>query len=144
MSTIDFSSFALSPATREVLTTVGYTHPTPVQVQAIPPALEGNDVIACAATGTGKTAAFVLPMVERLKGSGSGIFGLVLAPTRELAAQLHTHAKTFGGAHHLSTTLIIGGANQDAQVTALKRANIVIATPGRLVDHLKQGTVSLD
>jgi ATP-dependent RNA helicase RhlE len=126
-----------------VLTQVGYENPTPIQVQAIPPALEGKDVIGCAATGTGKTAAFVLPMVQRLEGQ-RGVVALVLAPTRELALQIAEHAVRFGRAHHLHVATVIGGVGMQPQIDALKHAHIVIATPGRLVDHLQQGTAKLD
>jgi ATP-dependent RNA helicase RhlE len=138
-----FAALGLSPSTLKVLTQVGYENPTPIQVQAIPPALEGKDVIGCAATGTGKTAAFVLPMVQRLEGA-RGVVALVLAPTRELALQIAEHAVRFGRAHHLHVATVIGGVGMQPQVDALKHANIVIATPGRLVDHLQQGTAKLD
>jgi ATP-dependent RNA helicase RhlE len=126
------------------LSKAGYQKPTPIQARAIPSALSGRDVIGCAATGTGKTAAFVLPMVERLAGK-SGVRGLVLAPTRELAAQIDEHAKRFGAAGGLRTALLIGGVSMGPQVQALRaQPLLVIATPGRLIDHLQSRTLSLD
>jgi len=120
-----------------------YQTPTPIQAQAIPPALAGQDIIGCAATGTGKTAAFVLPLVERLQGK-RGTHGLVLAPTRELVIQIGEHLAMFGRPHHVSGAVVIGGASMGAQVDALKRLpHVIVATPGRLVDHIKQRTVNL-
>jgi len=138
-----FASLGLSASSLKVLADVGYHQPTPIQARAIPPALEGKDLIGLAATGTGKTAAFLLPMVQRLEGQ-RGIVGLVLAPTRELALQISEHAVRFGRAHHLWVATLIGGVGMQPQVDALKRANLVIATPGRLIDHLNQGTATLD
>jgi ATP-dependent RNA helicase RhlE len=97
MSEASFSSLGLSSESLAALSAAGYRVPTPIQARGIPPALEGKDVIGCAATGTGKTAAFVLPLVERLAGK-QGIRALVLAPTRELAAQIDEHAGRFGAA----------------------------------------------
>jgi ATP-dependent RNA helicase RhlE len=100
-------------------------------------------VVGCAATGTGKTAAFVLPMVERLKG-GRGTRALVLAPTRELAAQIAEHLENFGGPHRLRTVIVIGGVSAGPQEQALRSgADVIVATPGRLVDHLQQGVADL-
>src|SRR4029079_17230927 len=107
-----------------------------------PQVLAGHDVIACAATGTGKTAAFVLPIVDRLHGK-KGIVALVLAPTRELAVQITRHAQRFAGARGLSVATLIGGVDNAQQVQDLRSANFLVATPGRLVDHLQQGTLSL-
>jgi ATP-dependent RNA helicase RhlE len=142
-TTTEFSALGLSQAALTSLTQAGYTKPTPIQERAIPPALKGLDVIGCAATGTGKTAAFLLPIIERLGGK-PGITSLVLAPTRELAVQIAEHAQRFGAARGFKSAIIIGGVGMGAQLQALKTANIVIATPGRLVDHLQQGTVKFD
>ena len=139
----EFAVLGLSPTSLKALSQVGYEKPTPIQQRAIPPALEGKDVIGCAATGTGKTAAFVLPLVERLAGK-PGLTALVLAPTRELALQIAEHAVRFGRAHHLKVATVIGGVGMQPQVDALRHSNFVIATPGRLVDHLQQGTAKLD
>jgi ATP-dependent RNA helicase RhlE len=139
----EFAALGLSSASLHVLTQAGYVHPTPIQQRAIPPALEGKDVVGCAATGTGKTAAFLMPLIERLAGK-PGLTALVLAPTRELALQIAEHAVRFGAAHQLRVATVIGGVGMQPQIEALRRANLVIATPGRLVDHLQQGTAKLD
>jgi ATP-dependent RNA helicase RhlE len=142
-SAVTFASLGLSPASLDALRRAHYEHPTPIQEKAIPPALSGQDVIGCAATGTGKTAAFVLPMVERLKGR-PGTRGLVLAPTRELAIQIAEHLAMFGQAHRVRGAVVIGGVSIGAQIDALRRQpEVIVATPGRLVDHLRQKTVSL-
>ena len=120
----------------------GYEKPTPIQAQTIPSALAGKDVIGCAATGTGKTAAFVLPIVERLHNK-KGLRALVLAPTRELALQIAEHATRFGAPHGVKSVVLIGGVGMGAQIEGLKHANICIATPGRLLDHMGQGTAVL-
>ncbi len=138
-----FGDLKLSTPTHRALRQVDYADPTPVQAQAIPPALEGRDVIACAATGTGKTAAFVIPLVERLS-KRTGLVALILAPTRELAAQVAKHSLPFAREHGLNVVTLIGGVPIESQLDWLPRANIVVATPGRLVDHLKRGSVSLD
>ena len=128
----------------------GYEQPTPVQRQAIPPALEGRDVLACAHTGTGKTAAFMLPILQRLLGPNDRrrdtrqIRALVLVPTRELAGQIADSAATYGRGTDLRHLAIFGGISPRAQVTALKRGvDVLIATPGRLLDLLDQGFVCL-
>jgi ATP-dependent RNA helicase RhlE len=140
-----FESLGLSKKSLEALTRAGYTAPTPIQAQTVPAGLAGKDVIGCAATGTGKTAAFVLPMVERLGAKpGKGLRGLVLAPTRELALQIADHARRFGAPHGIEVATLIGGVGMGPQIDALKRAQLCIATPGRLIDHLGQGTASLN
>jgi ATP-dependent RNA helicase RhlE len=140
-----FEALGLSRKSLDALARATYTTPTPIQAQTIPAGLAGKDVIGCAATGTGKTAAFVLPMVERLGAkAGKGVRGLVLAPTRELALQIADHARRFGAPHGLEVATLIGGVGMGPQIDALKRAQLVIATPGRLIDHLGQGTASLN
>lgn len=125
------------------LARAGYDAPTPIQIRAIPPALRGQNVIGCAATGTGKTAAFMLPLLERAAGK-KGTRALVLSPTRELAEQTHAYVDTFGPAHKLRSALIVGGLGMGPQVAALRqRRAVVVATPGRLIDHLDQGTADL-
>jgi ATP-dependent RNA helicase RhlE len=144
MSQDSFSSLGLSPESLSSLSKAGYSHPTPIQSRAIPPALQGKDLIGCAATGTGKTAAFILPLVERLAGK-TGIRALVLAPTRELAAQIDEHAQRFGAPRGIHTAVLIGGVSAVPQEKALRaRPQLLIATPGRLIDHLDSGKVSLD
>ena len=143
MSEPSFSSLGLSSESQSALARAGYRVPTPIQARAIPLALAGKDVIGCAATGTGKTAAFVLPLVEHLAGK-QGIRALVLAPTRELAIQIDEHAASFGAARGVRTALLIGGVSIGPQQLALhSRPQIVIATPGRLIDHLECRNVSL-
>jgi len=119
----------------------GYRAPTPIQAGAIPPALEGRDVIGAAQTGTGKTAAFVVPVIERLRAQGGR--ALILSPTRELAEQTLQWAERLGGDMH--STLVVGGVPYGPQIQALRRRPaIIVATPGRLVDHLDRGTMSMN
>ncbi len=141
--TTAFTGLGLSSKSLSALEAAGYQHPTPIQAQTIPHALAGKDVIGCAATGTGKTAAFVLPIVERLKGTKGGLKALVLAPTRELALQIGEHAHRFGGPHGVSVVTLIGGVGMGPQIDGLKRAQLCIATPGRLIDHAQGGTAIL-
>ncbi|HET8541555.1 MAG TPA: DEAD/DEAH box helicase [Anaeromyxobacter sp.] len=139
-----FSELGLSQKALHALQRAGFEHPTPIQAQAIPPALAGEDVIGTAATGTGKTAAFVLPILERLDGK-KGTRALVLAPTRELALQIGEEVERFGRGRHLRGAVVIGGVGMGQQAAAFRdRHEIVIATPGRLVDHLGQKTAKLD
>jgi ATP-dependent RNA helicase RhlE len=121
------------------------TEPTPVQAKAVPPALEGRDVTAIAQTGTGKTLAFGLPALTRLaEGKGANRM-LVLAPTRELAQQVHAVLDDLGGRMGLRAACIYGGAGMEPQTRALRRGcDIVVATPGRLIDHLNRGNVRFD
>lgn len=127
----------------------GYATPTPIQQQAIPPVLEGRDLIGCAQTGTGKTAAFALPIIQRLYADtpkqGKRVRALVLSPTRELAAQIGESFQTYGRHTRINQTTIFGGVNQSPQVNALRRGvDVLIATPGRLLDLMTQGHVSLE
>jgi ATP-dependent RNA helicase RhlE len=137
-----FAELGLSQASLDALAKAGYSQPTAIQTQALPPALAGRDVIGCAATGTGKTAAFLLPIVERLKGK-SGTRALILAPTRELVIQIADHLEMLGR----GTTFveIVGGLGMGPQIAGLRQArSVVVATPGRLIDHLERGTAKLD
>jgi len=139
-----FADLGLSQKSLHALAHAGFEHPTPIQARAIPPALAGKDVIGTAATGTGKTAAFVLPILERLAGK-TGTRALVLAPTRELALQIGEEVERFGRGRHVRGAVVIGGVGMGQQTAAFRdRHEIVIATPGRLVDHLGQGTARLD
>ncbi len=139
-----FATLGLSPEALRLVERAGYREPTPIQARAIPPALAGHDVIGCAATGTGKTAAFALPIVDRLAGT-HGTRALVLAPTRELALQIVEHVELFGAARHVRSAAIIGGVGMGPQIQALRHgAHVIVATPGRLVDHLQRGTAVLD
>lgn len=141
----NFHALGLSEALLQDLASAGFTAPTPIQAQAIPPALAGRDVIGCAQTGTGKTAAFVIPMIERLAGLPKGQpQALILAPTRELALQILTTIEKLGRSRRISATVVVGGADMQAQVRGLKqRPDIIVATPGRLLDHMWNGTISL-
>ena len=139
-----FADLNLSEKSLHALTKAGFELPTPIQAQAIPPALEGKDVIGTAATGTGKTAAFLLPIIERLAGK-AGTRALVLAPTRELALQIGGELERFGTARQVRGAVVIGGVGMGQQTMAFRdRREVIIATPGRLVDHLQQGTAKLD
>ena len=139
----DFQGLGLSEALLNDLAGAGFVSPTPIQEQAIPPALAGRDIIGCAQTGTGKTAAFVIPMVERLATLPKGQpKALILAPTRELALQILTTIEKLGRSRRISATVIVGGADMQAQVRGLRqRPDILVATPGRLLDHMWNGTV---
>ncbi|HEX5750063.1 MAG TPA: DEAD/DEAH box helicase [Archangium sp.] len=131
-----FDQLGLSPESLDAIRRARFERPTPIQAQAIPPALAGRDVIGCAATGTGKTAAYVLPLVERFAGR-KGTLGLVLAPTRELVQQIAGPVEFFGGPRGVTHAVVIGGEDMAAQAEALKRRpTLVLATPGRLVDLL--------
>jgi ATP-dependent RNA helicase RhlE len=137
-----FAQLGLSPASLDALRHARFTQPTPIQARAIPPALAGKDVIGCAATGTGKTAAYVLPLVERFSGR-KGLLGLVLAPTRELVQQIAEPVRLFAAPHGLSHTVVVGGEDMAAQVEALKaHPTFVLATPGRLVDLMASQAVA--
>jgi ATP-dependent RNA helicase RhlE len=127
------------------LSKAGFAEPTAIQAQAIPHALAGRDVLGCAQTGTGKTAAFVVPLLERLQGAPKGHpRALILAPTRELAIQIQTTIDKLAPGLHLAATTLVGGADMQAQVRGLRqRPDILVATPGRLLDHMWNGTVSL-
>ncbi len=146
---MSFADFALHPLILKSLDTEGYAEATPVQAAAIPPALAGRDVLATAATGTGKTAAFLLPALSRLaadpKQAPPGAPRvLVLAPTRELAMQVAQAARKYGKFLRLNIAEIVGGTPYSVQLRALSRpVDVVIATPGRLIDHLERGRLDL-
>lgn len=127
------------------LSRVAFATPTPIQAKALPPALEGRDVLGCAQTGTGKTAAFVIPMVERLAGSPQGPpRGLILAPTRELAFQIQETIDDLGRSSRVYATTVVGGADVQAQLRGLKQhPEIIVATPGRLLDLMWDGHIDL-
>jgi ATP-dependent RNA helicase RhlE len=135
------------PILRAVLTE-GYTNPTPIQSQAIPHVMAGGDLLGCAQTGTGKTAAFALPLLHRLTEPGRarkrGASVLILAPTRELAVQISDSFGVYGRNSGIRRTVVFGGVSQNAQVEAIKRGvDVIVATPGRLLDLISQGHVSL-
>lgn len=138
-----FAALGISPSILAVLKSLNLETPTPIQLQAIPPAIKGQDLVGIAQTGTGKTIAFGVPMLERLgitKGQG-----LVVVPTRELAIQVAESLKKIGQSLGLRTATLIGGEALDRQLFSLrKKPQIIIATPGRLLDHLKRRTLKLD
>lgn len=161
-----FSDFGLSEPIVRAVKDCGYNEPTPIQVQGIPAVLAGNDVLAIAQTGTGKTAAFILPMLHRLsagedplptttaaptkaiskptKVQRSAIRALILAPTRELALQVEASVQRYSTHLRLKSAAIFGGMAMSPQIRQLRgRVDILVATPGRLLDHLQQGTLSL-
>ena len=145
-----FQTLGVSEPLLRALVTENYTHPTPIQSQAIPAILEGRDVLGLAQTGTGKTAAFGLPLLQRLSQDRTvagphGVRALILAPTRELAVQISDSLKTYGRHLHLRHTVILGGVSQGKQVEAMRHGvDILVATPGRLLDLVRQKQVRLD
>jgi len=140
-----FNKLGLSPSVVEGVKAMGYLEPTPIQLRAIPLILDGQDVIGSAQTGTGKTAAFALPILSQLGGHQSGIRVLVLEPTRELAAQVETAIRDFARFTELTVAVMFGGVGYGRQREALKTGvDIIVATPGRLLDHIGQGACRLD
>jgi len=141
-----FSKLGLSPVVLEGVKAMGYVDPTPIQLRAIPLVLSGKDVIGSAQTGTGKTAAFALPILSKLeRHQPAGPRALVLEPTRELASQVETAIRDYARFTDLKVTVVYGGVGYGRQNDELKAgADIVVATPGRLLDHLEQGTLRLD
>jgi ATP-dependent RNA helicase RhlE len=140
-----FDELGLHPDLVRAVKAMNFEKPTPIQEAAIPLALEGRDVMGCAQTGGGKTAAFALPVLHHLlKESRPGIRVLVLVPTRELAAQVETTFRDVGRFSPFKTAVVIGGVGFSPQVSAANRATILVATPGRLLDHLRQGSFRLD
>ena len=151
-----FNDLNLIPPLLEAISKEGYTQPTPIQEKAIPCILEGKDIFGCAQTGTGKTAAFALPLLQLLNSqrdtfgqnkttNNPGIKVLVLAPTRELALQINESFKAYGSKLNIRHTVIFGGVSQHAQTTILKKGvDVLVATPGRLLDLMQQGYVKLN
>jgi len=145
---MSFSSLGLADAIVRAVTEHGYTTPTPIQAQAIPAVLAGGDLLAGAQTGTGKTAGFTLPLLQRLSANRPTgrrlVRALVLTPTRELAAQVEESVRTYGKYTGLRSAVIFGGVGINPQIQILKQGvDILVATPGRLLDHMQQGTVDL-
>jgi len=146
-----FQDLNLLPNIQHALSDEGYTTPTPIQQQAIPVILEGNDLVGCAQTGTGKTAAFAIPilnLLHRIVGSAQkrkNIRALVVTPTRELAIQIGESFETYGRYTNIRQLTIFGGVSQVPQVDQLKKGvDVLIVTPGRLLDLHKQGFIDLD
>ena len=139
-----FADFALNQKTKQTLAYIGYTQPSAIQDQAIVPALEGKDVIGLANTGTGKTAAFLLPIIEKLSKNPVRNSVLILSPTRELSQQIHDEFTRFAAGQKLYSTICVGGANIGRQIRDLQRnPHVIIATPGRLKDLLDRRAVVL-
>jgi ATP-dependent RNA helicase RhlE len=150
--TTSFESLGLRAELLRAVADQGYTTPTPIQAQAIPVVLAGKDLLGAAQTGTGKTAGFALPLLQRLAGKANGshsparhpVRALIVTPTRELAAQVEEDVRTYGRHLQLKSTLVYGGVGMQPQVDALRRGvDILVATPGRLLDHVQQKTVNL-
>jgi len=135
-----FEDLGLSPAILERVRQVGFEHPTPIQAAVIPPALQGRDIIALAQTGSGKTAAFVIPLAEKYR-TGSGLRGLIISPTREIALQTQAFLDLFGK----KAACLIGGVKMKPQMHALaEHPHFIVATPGRLLDHIQRRSVRVD
>ncbi|HEV2643672.1 MAG TPA: DEAD/DEAH box helicase, partial [Candidatus Elarobacter sp.] len=140
-----FSELGLSPEVLHAVEDAGYTHPTPIQAQAIPLALEGRDLIGLAQTGTGKTAAFTLPIVDRLSNGPRRVRALVLTPTRELAVQVEESFRKYAKHSGLKVVPVYGGVSLEPQTKALRKGvDVVVATPGRLLDHIERQNVVFD
>ena len=139
-----FHDFGLNKRTVATLDYLGFTSPSPIQDQCIAPALEGRDVIGLANTGTGKTAAFLLPIIERLNQNPAPMTALILAPTRELAQQIDAEFRRFSAGQKLYSTLVVGGANINRQIQQVKRGpHVVIGTPGRIGDLIERRVLRL-
>ena len=140
-----FDELGLSPEIRTAVAEMGWIHPTPIQAAIVPAALEGRDVVGLAETGSGKTAAFALPLVQRLGGPRGWPRALILSPTREITLQTKSFLDYFGASGKLRAVSLVGGLNIRHQMDELaKKPDIVVATPGRLLDHASRGTVRLD
>src|SRR5512134_3521879 len=140
-----FNDLGLEPGLVSAVAAHGYTSPTPIQARAIPPVLAGRDLLAGAQTGTGKTAAFVLPLLQLLGGSaGRAPRALILAPTRELAAQILESIRVYGANKNLRARVIFGGVGEQPQIDGLRAGcDFLVATPGRLLDLANRGLVNL-
>ena len=144
---VGFAALGLDARLLSALASLGYEEPTPVQERAIPPLREGRDLLAQAATGTGKTAAFALPLLDRLVRDGGerkAVFGLVLVPTRELAMQVAEAVHRYGRETGVRVLAVYGGSSMGLQLRALERGvDVVVGTPGRVLDHVRRGTLAL-
>jgi ATP-dependent RNA helicase RhlE len=145
---MNFSSLALDKCLTDAIKALGYENPTPIQQRAIPAILAGKDIMAGAQTGTGKTAAFALPILQRLSNyadAKGSIRALVLTPTRELAQQVFKSFVAYAENTELNIALAYGGVSINPQISAIEKgADILVATPGRLLDHIAKGSVTLD
>src|SRR4051812_18241632 len=144
---MSFESLGLTPELLRAVAAEGYTEPTPVQARVIPEILAGRDVLAGAQTGTGKTAGFTLPLLQRLQGTAPSRGAprvLILVPTRELAAQVNESIASYGKYLRQRSVVVFGGVSINPQIDALRRGtDILVATPGRLLDHVQQHNVDL-
>lgn len=142
---MNFETFNFHPSVMAGVRALGYNTPTPIQLQAIPPIMQGRDVIGLAQTGTGKTAAFALPILQRLcQNNRGGVGALIISPTRELAEQTCEVINDLGSKTGLQSAAIYGGVSIDKQMSELRRgAEIIVACPGRLLDHLWKGSINL-
>jgi ATP-dependent RNA helicase RhlE len=141
---LNFETFNFHPSVAAGVAAAGYETPTPIQVRAIPEVFNGRDVMGRAQTGTGKTAAFVLPILNRLVGGKYGcVRALIIAPTRELAEQIHQAIETLGCKTRIRSVTVYGGVGINPQIQKLKRADIVVACPGRLLDHMGRSSIDL-
>ena len=151
LTSMSFDSLGLQAELLRAVAEQGYTEPTPIQKQAIPVVLAGRDLLGAAQTGTGKTAGFVLPMLQRLTGKANvshsparhPVRALIITPTRELAAQVEESVRTYGKfVGGLKSALVYGGVGMQPQIDALRRGvDIIVATPGRLLDHADRKSV---
>jgi ATP-dependent RNA helicase RhlE len=142
---LNFEHFGFKTPIRAAIKAAGYSTPTPIQRQAIPVILEGRDVLGLAPTGTGKTAAFVLPILQRLSHSATQKPRvLILEPTRELAEQVHQTVCSLGGNNRIRSVSIYGGVKMQGQLAALRQGvDVVVACPGRLLDHIQNGSIDI-
>ncbi|MBW2605383.1 MAG: DEAD/DEAH box helicase [Deltaproteobacteria bacterium] len=141
---MNFETFNFHPSVAKGVAAAGYETPTPIQARAIPQVSKGRDVMGLAQTGTGKTAAFVLPILNRLVGGKYGcVRALIIAPTRELAEQIHQAIETLGRKTRIRSVTVYGGVGINPQIQKLKHADIVVACPGRLLDHIGRHSIAL-
>ncbi|MBT8373187.1 MAG: DEAD/DEAH box helicase [Deltaproteobacteria bacterium] len=141
---MNFETFNFHPSVAAGVVAAGYETPTPIQVRAIPQVFKGRDVMGLAQTGTGKTAAFVLPILNRLVGRKyGGVRALIIAPTRELAEQIHQAIETLGRKTRIKSATVYGGVGINPQIQKLRHADIVVACPGRLLDHIRRHSIDL-
>jgi len=141
---LNFETFDFHPSVAAGIAAAGYETPTPIQARAIPQVVSGHDVMGLAQTGTGKTAAFALPILNRLVGGRYGcVRALIIAPTRELAEQIHQAIETLGRKTRLRSVTVYGGVGINPQIQKLKHADIVVACPGRLLDHIRRHSIDL-
>jgi ATP-dependent RNA helicase RhlE len=141
---LNFETFDFHPSVAAGIAAAGYETPTPIQARAIPQVVNGRDVMGLAQTGTGKTAAFALPILNRLVGGTYGcVRALIIAPTRELAEQIHQAIETLGRKTRLRSVTVYGGVGINPQIQKLKHADIVVACPGRLLDHIRRHSIDL-